>query len=315
MKNEKISVIVPIYNVEKYLKTCIESIINQTYSNIEIILVDDGSPDNCGKICDDYKEKDKRIKVIHKKNGGLSDARNAGIDIATGEYVVFIDSDDYVAENYIEVLYKMCIDQNVLLAECDYKNVEKDNEIAINQDDKIDIYSGIEMCERIYSDEVIRTVVVWNKMYKREIFNNLRFPKGKINEDEFTTYKIFYNLNQIAITNQKLYYYRYSPNSIMNKKFNKKRLDLIEAIEERLDFFKEKNEKELYDLTLKKYANILIKYYKLCKKYIDDSNCCKLIIKKFREKYKDIIKLENINIKSRIKYCIFFYFPILLLLK
>ena len=112
MDKDLISIIVPIYNVEKYIKKCIDSIINQTYTNLEIILVDDGSPDNCGKICDKYKEKDDRIKVIHKKNGGLSDARNAGIDIATGEYITFIDSDDYVAENYIEVLYNLCKEQN-----------------------------------------------------------------------------------------------------------------------------------------------------------------------------------------------------------
>lgn len=315
MNEDLISIIVPMYNVEKYLKACIESIINQTYSKIEIILVDDGSPDNCGKICDEYKEKDDRIKVIHKKNGGLSDARNAGIDIATGEYIAFVDSDDYIDKKYIEVLYHLCIKHNVLLSECDYKNVEKDDEIHINQNIKENIYTGKEMCERLYSDKLIRTVVVWNKLYKKELFNKLRFPKGKINEDEFTTYKIFYNIDNIATTEQKLYYYRYSPDSIMNKKFNKKRLDVLEALEERIEFFKTKNEKELYDLTLKKYANMLIKYYKLCKKNIDDSKCSKLIIKKFRQNYKEIIKLEKINRKSKIKYCIFFYFPSLLLLK
>lgn len=315
MNKELISIVVPIYNVEKYLKNCIDSIIKQTYTNIEIILVDDGSPDNCGKICDEYKEKDNRIKVIHKQNGGLSDARNAGIDIATGEYIAFIDSDDYIEENYIEVLYNLCVKNDVWLSECDYERINSDDKIEMKQNRESNIYTGKEMSRRLYSKDFIRTIVVWNKLYKREIFKSLRFPKGKINEDEFTTYKIFYNLDKVAVTSEKLYYYRYSPDSIMNRKFNKKRLDLIEALEERIEFYKEKNEKELYNLTLKCYIEHLIEYFRLCKRDIEDKSYYKLILKKYRNNFLKMIMLKEIKIKSKIKYAIFFFNPNLLYLR
>ena len=129
MENQLISIIVPIYNVEKYLKQCIESIISQTYRNIEIILVDDGSPDNCGKICDEYSQKDKRIIVLHKENGGLSDARNKGIDIAKGDYLTFVDSDDFVNIDYIEKLYNSIKFNNTKLAQCGISKVDENNEI------------------------------------------------------------------------------------------------------------------------------------------------------------------------------------------
>ena len=315
MNKDLISIVVPIYNVEKYLKTCIDSIINQTYTNLEIILVDDGSLDNCGKICDEYKITDKRIKVVHKKNGGLSDARNAGIDVSTGKYIAFIDSDDYVAENYIEILYNLCIENNVLLSECNYKRVQSSDKIETKQDKETCIYTGKEMSKRLYTEDCIRTIVVWNKLYKSELFNELRFPKGKINEDEFTIYKIFYNIDKVAITKEKLYYYRVSPDSIMNRKFNEKRLDLIEALEERMKFYKEKREKELYNLTLKSYIEHLIEYYRLCKRYIPDKYYNKIILKKYRKNFFRMINLNEIKIKRKIKYTIFLFTPNLLYLR
>ena len=309
MNKDLISIVVPIYKVEKYLKKSIDSIINQTYKNLEIILVDDGSPDNCGKICDEYKEKDSRIKVIHKKNGGLSDARNAGIDIAIGEYIAFVDPDDYIAENYVQELYNLCIENNTLLSECNFEKFNSEDKIEIEQNKTKNIYTGREMAERLYSKDLIRTIVVWNKLYKMEIFKNLRFPKGKINEDEFVNYKIFYNLDKVAITNEKLYYYRYAPDSIMNRKFNEKRLDLIDALEERIKFYKERKEKELYKLTLKCYIEHLDEYYRLCRRDIADKKYYKLILKKYRHNFFRLLMLKNINLKRKIRYILFFFNP------
>lgn len=239
MKKEKlISIIIPVYKVEQYLNECIESVLNQSYKNLEIILIDDGSPDNCGKICDEYAKIDKRIKVVHKENGGLSSARNTGLDIANGEYISFIDSDDYVSKKFIKVLYDLCERNNADIAMCDYiRFTDKVEDIKTNIE--IKRFTSLEMQENIYSREGVKNVVVWNKLYKKYIYDELRFPAGKINEDEFTTYKAF-NIapNDIVVTNEPLYYYRYNENGIMGRTFNEKRLDALEAYREKNIFIK-----------------------------------------------------------------------------
>ena len=268
MENQLISIIVPIYNVEKYLKKCIESIINQTYKNIEIILVDDGSPDNCGIICDEYSQKDKRIIVIHKENGGLSDARNKGIDIAKGDYLTFIDSDDFVNIDYIEKLYNSIKLNNTKLAQCGISKVNENNEIIekLNYDENY-IKTSHEILNELYGKHLIENVVVWNKMYAKELFKNIRFPVGKIHEDEFTTYKLIYYSKNVAIVSDSLYNYRQNNASIMGRKFNIKRLNLLEALEQRIQFFWDKNEKDLYEKSVKVYLEQLRMYYIKTKKY------------------------------------------------
>ena len=187
-QKDKITIVVPVYKVEKYLRRCIESILQQTYKNIEIILVDDGSPDNCGKICDEYKEKDNRIIVIHKENGGLSDARNAGIDIATGKYIAFIDSDDYVANNFISSLYDVCIKNECEIAQCKFKRVTEDYKEEQKEISETTILDGKSAIKEIYGQNDVYTIVAWNKLYLKNLFNDIRYTVGKIHEDESTTY-------------------------------------------------------------------------------------------------------------------------------
>lgn len=310
MKNDLISVIIPIYKVEEYLRQCIESVIGQTYKNLEIILVDDGSPDNCGKICDEYAERDKRIKVIHKENGGLSSARNAGLDIATGEYISFIDSDDYVANNFIETLYTLSIENKADVVECDFVRFEEEVELFNDVKKEIVRYSSTEMQKRIYSDLCIRTVVVWNKLYKKCIYDKLRFPVGKINEDEFTTYKAFDKTSKkIVTTNEALYYYRYNENSIMGKKFNEKRLDVLDAYEERKEYFKSRKNDLLYEITVEKYQNLLKKCYILTKESIENPNKYLKNIKNIlKENNKEYQKLTKIKYEKKIRMNLFIYF-------
>jgi len=307
---ELISIIVPIYNVEDYLVDCLENIVNQTYKNLEIILVDDGSPDNCGNICDEYAKKDNRIKVIHKENGGLSSARNVGLDIATGEYISFIDSDDFVSKDFIEKLYNLCKKNGAEIAECNFlKFVDKIEKSNINP--KIESYSSIEMQKRIYSNEYIRTIVVWNKLYKKCIYETLRFPIGKINEDEFTTYKAFGNTSEkIVITNEVLYYYRYNENSIMGRKFNEKRLDVLEAYEERKEYFREKDLVELYEKTVEEYQEKLKQCYILTKENIvHNKEILKNIICKARKNYGEYKKIEKASSRSRFMIGLFIKIP------
>ena len=315
MKEELISIIVPVYKVEEYLTECIESIINQSYKNLEIILVDDGSPDNCGQICDEYAKKDNRIKVIHKENGGLSSARNAGLDIATGEYISFIDSDDYVAENFIEKLYVLCIDNDAEISVCDF--VKFEHKAVIKEiEEIIEKCTSREMQIRMFSKEYVKTVVVWNKLYKRDVYKNLRFPLGKINEDEFITYKAFYDTNKnIVVTNEALYFYRYNENSIMGKKYNIKRLDVLEAYKEKKDFYKRLNEKELFEFTVIKYQELIMDHFSWTKEGIKDSKkVLKEIMEKAKENYEDFKKIKNKTIKTKVKVNFFMTMPYLYLL-
>ena len=233
--NELISIVVPVYNVDK----CIESIINQSYSNLEIILVDDGSKDSSGIMCDSYILKDKRIKVIHKENGGLSDARNVGIDKAKGEYIVFIDSDDWIDEKMIEILYNIIKKNNSDISICDYFLAYNEEIQTQKEDIEIINLSNIEALKKIYDKDLgVCMIVAWNKLYKRNLFkDDIRYPYGKIHEDEFTTYKLLYKAEKISYTKQKMYYYRQRENSITSS-FNKKRLDCLEAFDERVKYMK-----------------------------------------------------------------------------
>lgn len=238
-----ISIIIPIYKVEPYLQRCLDSILNQTYSNLEIILVDDGSPDGCPQICDDYATKDNRIIVIHKKNGGLSDARNTGLDICKGDYISFVDSDDYVNEKYIEELFKISIKENadIVIAE----NIQT----APQQNSKhfIKAYSNKDALIHLFSNNHIAFIVSWGKLYKKHLFSTLRFPIGKFHEDEFTTYILFYNSKKIVYTSEILYYYYQRAGSIVSTRHP---WDVLDYLEKRYLFFKEKKETELLSYLL-----------------------------------------------------------------
>ena len=252
-----ISVIIPVFKVEKYLEKCIKSIVNQTIENLEIILVDDGSPDQCPKICDYWASKDSRIKVVHKKNGGLSDARNAGLDIAKGEYISFIDSDDWVALDMYEIMLKAMKEENADICACGimgcYQNKNVPMPIRPIVGDSKSIFS------MLYSD-ALYPVATWNKLYKRKCWLDLRFPEGKICEDAFTTYKLIAHANCIVQIEDILYFYRIRSNSIMTSKFNVHKMDEEEAWRENYIFI-EQNYPELkkmaYDFYLQRVNKLI----------------------------------------------------------
>lgn len=223
MNNSLISVIVPVYNVEQYIHECVDSILNQTYTNLEIILVDDGSPDNCGKICDEYSETDARIKVIHKTNGGLSDARNVALDIARGDYITFVDSDDYISRTYIEGLYNLLIQNNVDIAINSYCAFEEGTSPVIsNTNETTVILSGINAVEEMYYQKLFDTMA-WSKLYKKELLKNIRYPQNLLFEDLATTYRLFLQASKIVFQNRESYFYRLRNNSIEGSAFNEKK--------------------------------------------------------------------------------------------
>ncbi|MBQ4104712.1 MAG: glycosyltransferase [Clostridia bacterium] len=253
-----ISVVVPVYNVENYLERCILSIINQTYQNLEIILVDDGSTDNSGAICDKLALKDPRIKVIHKENGGLSDARNAGIKEASGKYIGFVDSDDHIAPLMYEKLLSTLEENGADISICNYVYVhettnEEDEEMSSLSPIKNELLTKREAFEKInaYSNGYSFYVTAWNKLYKKELFSDLSFAKGKLHEDEFIVHRLFEKCEKIAVCDDVLYFYIIRKGSIMNSKVSEKSLDAIDAIMDRYYFYLEKNEKSLAKKQLK----------------------------------------------------------------
>lgn len=233
-----ISVIVPVYKVEKYLRRCIESIQAQTYCNLEIILVNDGSPDNCGAICDEYASRDKRIHVIHKTNGGLSDARNAGINVARGDYLGFIDSDDFIANDMYELLYQRIIEENADISICDVAVTNDGEKATFTDSESKDIFEGEDILfAMIYRNRF--TVNVWNKLYRRELFQNIRFPKGMLYEDLATTYKLMMQAKCVVYTHSKKYAYVQRNGSIMNVTGFRIVKDKVQIVSEMWDYFEE----------------------------------------------------------------------------
>lgn len=246
---QKVSVIVPIYKVEPYLKRAVASILHQTYHNLEIILVDDGSPDQCGRICDDYAKEDNRITVIHKENGGLSDARNAGLDAAHGEYIVFVDSDDFIAEDYVETLMQCLKKYDADVAMCSYAvtaSVELDESIfKASRDETVEVCDRRELLNNLYDanhKDATYFIVSWNKIYKASLWQDVRFPKGRIHEDEATTYKIYDRAQKGVYLHRPLYGYFTAPSSITRDRFNIKRLQWMDALDDRIAYFEDKTE-------------------------------------------------------------------------
>lgn len=233
-----ISVIVPVYKVEAYLDKCVQSIVDQTYQNLEIILVDDGSPDRCGAMCDAWTRKDDRIKVIHKKNGGLSDARNAGMAVAVGQYIAFVDSDDWINADYLHHLYRAVQENGAGIAACDIQFVEEGEEVFPPS-----VCTGYRSCTAMEALAELITgkgfrAVAWNKLYHRSYLESERYPVGKHHEDEFFTYRILAKTEKLAYVDLPLYYYLQRSGSIMHT-VSMKRLDALDAHLERLSFLRE----------------------------------------------------------------------------
>lgn len=292
--NKVVSIIVPVYNVEAYLKDCINSLIAQTYKNIEIILIDDGSSDSSGLICDYYKEKDERIKVIHKTNGGLSDARNSGIEVAIGEMIAFVDSDDVVCNDFVEYLVCLMLSEQSDISGCRYNRMEENGHI-INENKNYQevLINGNNNCmKHLLSDDAIDTMAC-GKLYKIELFKKIRFPVGKYHEDVYTTYKVIAQCNKIIIGAEIKYNYRQRQNSIVNQQFTAKHLDAIEANIERKDYVAE-HYPELYDLAC---MGIVYAANFCVLKIIQGRNKCHEEIKYIQAQYRkyggSYIKLNN----------------------
>lgn len=229
---EIISVIIPVYNVQSYLHTCVDSVLAQTYPNLQIILVDDGSVDGSGAICDQYADRDARIQVIHKANGGLSDARNAGLEVAGGKYISFVDADDYLAPDMIGKLWQKAEAEQADMVLCGYALVD---DAGSCQPEEIDsgsypVWPETAFWNYYYQVDSALCVVAWNKIYRRELFDGLAYEKGRYHEDEFMLDQLLSRCRQVSCVPEPLYYYRQRTGSIMHNRTVTAHLDLIDAL-------------------------------------------------------------------------------------
>lgn len=288
----RVSLIVPVYNVSNYLPRLMETVLSQTHHDLEIILVDDGSTDDSGVVCDGYEAKDSRIKVIHKSNSGVSDARNVGIECSSGEYLVFVDADDYLTCDYVEYLLNLCIindsdmsccawtiDNNGEHSKCSYRKSEPG------------IYNGNKDAMRAMLTTRLLSSSVWGKMYKRKVFDNVRFPEGSnYYEDDATMYRLVANADSVAIGGEAKYFYTLRDDSLIHRSFNENNLKMIEVFEKRCTFI----EKEYPELSVYARSDILMAVnhciIKMCDEKLFTHPCIKELKVYYKRYEKDFLK-------------------------
>ena len=266
----EISVIVPVYKVEPYIHRCVDSILSQSFPDFELILVDDGSPDTCGDICERYARQDARIHVIHQKNGGLSDARNTGIDWvfanSDSRWFTFVDSDDWVHPQMLESLLSAAKENNVQVSVCGYRETEGEM-IPVEPEE---LEPRIWEPERFYLEAYVNATVAWGKLYARECFRNIRYPKGKIHEDEFVTYRILFAQDRIAAVPAPMYAYFVNYVGITKSKWKPGRLDAWEAYEQQIVFFEKKNMRQIVDNRYREYLEGGVRHLNAAEEYPDE---------------------------------------------
>ena len=243
-----VSVIIPVYNVQEYLPACLDSVCGQTYENLEILLVDDGSTDQSGQICHDYAQKDPRIRVLHKPNGGQSSARNMGIDMAKGSWLTFVDSDDLIAPDLVEALLGAIGDCDIAM--CDRQKFTQ-APAPVAEAGAVKIYDKDQMLHKVY--DAPKYIAIWGKLYRRELFAHFRFAEGIIYEDEDALPQLFYVSRKIACLQAEKYFYRVRPDSTMTAAFSKKRMDIICVSKRRIDLFTQWGLTDLRKIAVKDY--------------------------------------------------------------
>ena len=306
--NERISIIIPVYKVEAYLTACVESVLDQTYQNIEVILVDDGSPDRCPQMCDDFAAADSRIRVIHKANGGLSSARNAGIDAAKGEYLAFLDSDDLWTPMFLERLHTALTEADADFAVCLFRRFQGEAPTELPRQAETEILSQREAFDCLFSVRNENMVVAPNKLYRRHIFHSLRYPEGKVHEDEAVIHEVIGNAERVAWLDEAHYLYRQAPNSITTAKFNLKRLDETIAKERRIAFFVEQGMQDLADRTRLAYLSCLMRLYRTVQAELEDRATAKEVCQKIYDRFCELCKPELIqdrSLREKLRYTLF----------
>ena len=304
--SETISIIVPVYNVQDYLDKCVKSIVSQTYQDLEILLVDDGSTDSSGALCDGWKEKDDRIKVIHKKNGGLSDARNAGIEIASGAYFMFVDSDDTIAPDAVETMHRAAVVNGCEIAVC--------NMVRVYDDGGQEPFYAPVQAETVWAEgqrfETLKQPSACNKLFHRSLFGSVRFPKGKFYEDTFVYHALAYQATKIVLTGQDGYYYLCRRGSILGRpQYTDRYFDMVESVYTRAtDLIEWQVPYYAEEACLSLYAAV-----SNCEKYVPhtDSNSGKFTAmrQQYRAAYRHLMNRPDTGMKQKLRLVLLRYFP------
>lgn len=314
--NIEISIIVPIYNLESYLPKCIDSILAQTFTDFELILVDDGSTDRSKEICDQYARLDQRVKVIHKKNGGIASSRNAGLEVARGKYIGFVDNDDYINEFMFEILYQNAEKFSADIVVCDYIKIVEDQEYNLDQVDetyKLKHFNNREALNSIYRDMNNATFIYpWNKLYKRLLFDDIRYELGNIYDDETVAHKLLYKSKKVTYVQRTLYYYVQRKGSQINSPFSVKKFGRVYALKDREVFFRNMNERELHQKALKHYMDVFFWYYFLAKSTLQDVDKeLKQLKRTFDQSLMELLKHKEISWKQKVMFILFSIYPFL----
>ncbi|MFD4058817.1 glycosyltransferase [Streptomyces californicus] len=322
----RLSIIVPVYNVASYLRNCVNSILSQTFGDFELILVNDGSNDDSGAICDEFVKIDRRVTVIHKENGGVSSARNAGIRIAKGDFIGFIDSDDFIHEKMYEVLYQTAIEQSSDIVVCDFEKVEPNQRLSTRESIEqctLKSFSNIDALNQLFhfnSNDVrtgagnnVKWVVLWNKIFKRELFKSIIFEEGRICEDELIIHKLLFNSTKTTYISQKFYYYVQRPNSIIRSSFSLNKFnDKVYALKNRSDYFLNIHEEELHYKAYISYMESFIWNYYLAKAEL--SNVDQEIVRlknEFNKSWMCLLRNPLIGIKQKVAIMAFIINPLI----
>ncbi len=295
----KISVIVPVYKVEAYLEKCVQSILSQPFSDFELILVDDGSPDNCPVMCDEYAKSDRRVVVLHQPNGGLSAARNAALDWAfvnsDSEWVTFIDSDDWVHAAYLERLYCAANDHHVAVAVSRFRRTRGEDPFEQRDMDNVTVISP----EEFYVADRVTAIIACGKLYKKECFQSIRFPVGALHEDEFVTYQVLFRSAKIAVLEEPLYAYFINDQGIMRSENVLRKMAVLKAFEEQKTFFKEHGFDKALTCHLKNEMRVLLSFYDVLRTACASSEKTKESIRAKKQVTRRLRKLLHYFIRKK----------------
>lgn len=295
-----ISIIVPFFNLEFYIKKCIDSILQQTFQNFELIIINDGSTDKSGEICDEYANKDSRIRIFYKENGGVSSARNLGIKEARGEFIGFVDGDDWIYEDMFQNLYELCTDKNSDIAICNIFREINGEVVNIEREEFINEMDNVEAMKQLFRGELYK-FSLWNKLYRKSCFENIKFPEGRIHEDLSTTYKLFANANKVVFTNYTGYIYVKRESSILTARYNEKRLDGLYGWDEIIPFMNQNYSQLAEDfLACYVYWGVDNIYYIL--NQIENKNVKGQYLNRIQSYIRKYYKLLIMNNKLSLKY-------------
>ncbi len=295
----QLSIITPVYKVEALLSRCIDSILNQSFPDFELILVNDGSPDRCGEICDEYARKDNRIKVIHQKNQGQSVARNAALDIAQGEYIGFVDSDDYVHPEMFSILMDNVRQHNATISICGHKQVSLFESFTAPVNTSATVWLGSDFFRHYVSKGIpIKPWVLWDKIFHRSCFETLRFPVGRVCEDNTVVFRALYEAKCVVICDACLYFFYSNPDSTFRQGFRLNRLDWLKVLEEMIPYFEDKQDAVLVDKINRSYLFALTDLYQKVKQYLDEPAALAELKNKLEVQYRHEKERYPITIKT-----------------